>query len=258
VTGSSYGWTYIYYGSLDGTTTVIHQNITQNSAGTNGLEFAVLFNERTGGNDNEQANTAIVNASTGITSWPQNGGGRIEWNVAATNVFEYASNVVVRLVRTGLANRAVKVSYTTYNRSAGPSSYLPASGVVSFAPDETSKDIPITIYDDDIIGADPEFSVELISASGGAWLGDRVTCLVRILNNDIPPTLTITKTAPEEILLQWPTNYTGFRLNYAVNLAAPIATRWRLFTNAVTTNGAFYNVSVSTTNPVQFFRLRKP
>jgi len=49
VPAGSYGWTYIFYGSLPGTTTVIHQNITQNSTSTNGLEFAALFNERTGG-----------------------------------------------------------------------------------------------------------------------------------------------------------------------------------------------------------------
>ena len=184
--GSSYGWTYIFYGSLPGTTTVIHQSITQNSSTTNGLEFAALFNERTsGGNDNEEAHTAIVNASTNVTSWPQAGGGRIEWNVAQTNVYEHASNVIVRLVRTGTTTLPVKVSYTTYSRTAGPSSYLPSAGIVSFAPGETSKNIPITIYDDGIISTNREFSLELISASGGAWLGDRVTCLVRILDTDL-------------------------------------------------------------------------
>ena len=72
----------------------------------------------------------------------------------------------------------------------------------------------------------------------------------------VPPTLTITKIAPEEAILQWPTNYTGYRANYALSFSVP--TPWRLLTNPVTTNGTVYNVPVGTTNSAQFFRLRKP
>jgi hypothetical protein len=69
-----------------------------------------------------------------------------------------------------------------------------------------------------------------------------------------PPALTITITAPAQALLQWPTNYSGFRVNSS--LPAPIF--WRVVSNPVTTNGGLYSVSVTTTNPAQFFRLRKP
>ena len=70
----------------------------------------------------------------------------------------------------------------------------------------------------------------------------------------VPPTLTITKTASTEAILQWATNYTGYRVNST--LATPIL--WRIVTSPVTTNGAVYNVAISTTNSAQFFRLRKP
>jgi hypothetical protein len=70
-----------------------------------------------------------------------------------------------------------------------------------------------------------------------------------------PPKLTIARTAPAEALLQWPTNYPSYRVNYALSLRTPVF--WRLLTNAVTTNGALNTVSVTTTNPAQFFRLRK-
>jgi hypothetical protein len=72
----------------------------------------------------------------------------------------------------------------------------------------------------------------------------------------VPPTLTITKAAPAQAILQWPTNRTGFSLNSATNLRAPIL--WRPFNNAVTVNGTNYNVSIGTTNPTQIFRLRRP
>src|SRR6185369_702038 len=139
VPGTGYGWTYIFYGSLPGTTTVIHQNVTQNSTLTNGLEFAALFNARTGGNDNDEAHTALVNATTNITSWPANGGGAIQWSVTVTNVDKNAGSITVPLVRSGLSTLPVKVSYTTYSKTAGTNNYLPASGIVSFAAGETTK-----------------------------------------------------------------------------------------------------------------------
>jgi hypothetical protein len=71
-----------------------------------------------------------------------------------------------------------------------------------------------------------------------------------------PPTLSIARTAPAQALLQWPTNYADFRVNSSTNLRA--ASFWRLVTNATTVNGAFFSVSVSTTNAAQFFRLRRP
>jgi len=70
------------------------------------------------------------------------------------------------------------------------------------------------------------------------------------------PILTVTKTAPAEVLLQWPTNYTGFMVEGALSLHAP--NLWQPITNGVTVNVAVFNVSVGTTNAAQFFRLHKP
>jgi hypothetical protein len=72
----------------------------------------------------------------------------------------------------------------------------------------------------------------------------------------VPPTLTIAKTALAGALLQWPTNYTGYRVISALGLGA--GSLWSPFTNTVTVNGAVYSISVGTTNAVQFFRLRQP
>jgi hypothetical protein len=71
-----------------------------------------------------------------------------------------------------------------------------------------------------------------------------------------PPSLTVAKTAPAEVLLQWPTNYTDFMVESALSLDAP--SLWQPIINEVTINGAIFSVSVSTTNAAQFFRLHKP
>jgi CubicO group peptidase (beta-lactamase class C family) len=184
VPGSVYNWGYLFYGSLPGTTTVLSQSVTQNSTRTNGLEFAALFNKRMLQNDNEAAYNAINNATTNVTSWPTNGGGRIEWQFASINVPESAGAVSVRLVRTGSSTRPIQISYTTYSKTAGLDDYVPTSGVLSFAAGETFQDISVTILDDQLAEPTEEVLLELISAAGGAWLGDRVTCVLRIVDND--------------------------------------------------------------------------
>jgi hypothetical protein len=70
------------------------------------------------------------------------------------------------------------------------------------------------------------------------------------------PGLTVTKTAPAGVLLEWPTNYTDFMVESALSL--DLGSLWRPITNVVSVNGGVLSVSVSTTNASQFFRLRKP
>ena len=72
----------------------------------------------------------------------------------------------------------------------------------------------------------------------------------------VPPRLTIAKTSPTQVVLQWPTNDAGFIVVSALSLAVP--SPWQPFSNAVTVNGTMFSVSVSTTNTARFFRLHKP
>jgi hypothetical protein len=71
-----------------------------------------------------------------------------------------------------------------------------------------------------------------------------------------PPSLTVAKASPAEVLLQWPTNYTGFLVESVRSLDP--RNLWQPFSNVVTINGAVFSVPASTTNAVQFFRLHRP
>lgn len=186
--GENYSWSYIFYGSLPGVTSVLYQDITENSTSTNGLEFAALFNERDSDpNDNEEAETAIVNAASSITSWPASGGGSIQWSAASTNVNKNAGSVTVSLTRSGASTLPVKVSFTTYPLTAGSSNYTSTAGVVAFGAGVTSQIITVPLLNDGAIDPPKTFSLELLSASGGAWLGDRVSCVVSIIDTNLPP-----------------------------------------------------------------------
>ena len=187
--GITFSWNYIFYGSLPGASSMLIQSINQSSTTTNGLEFAALFNERDSASelDNNEAYTAITNAVAGITSWPTNGGGMIQWSTTATNVNKNAASITVPLVRSWSSTLPVKVSYTTYGLTAGSSNYVSTSGIVTFGAGVTSQNVTIPILNDRVIGPTRQFSLELISASGGAWLGDRLTSIVSILDTNTPP-----------------------------------------------------------------------
>jgi hypothetical protein len=91
-----------------------------------------------------------------------------------------------------------------------------------------------------------------IDGSGQTVYFDDLTYAIGIA----PPSLTVAKAGPAEVLLQWPANYTGFIMESTLRLNIPIL--WQPVTNVVSTNGAYFTVYVSTTNAAQFFRLHKP
>jgi CubicO group peptidase (beta-lactamase class C family) len=192
VPGSSFSWGYLFYGSLAGASSILSQNITQTSSSTNGVEFAALFNERYDQVEgaNIAAYTAITNAIAGISSWPANGGGMIQWSTTSASINKNGGFINIPLTRTGANNLTVKVSYTTYALTASSSNFVAFSGVVTFGSGVTSKNITIPIFNDRVIDPTRQFSLELISASGGAWLGDNVTCVVNILDTNTPPNFT--------------------------------------------------------------------
>jgi hypothetical protein len=111
----------------------------------------------------------------------------IQWQTTATNVNKNAGSVTVSLVRSGATTLPVKVSFTTYALNAGSSNFASTSGIVSFAAGITNRTVTIPILNDRVIDSTKQFSLELISASGGAWLGDHLTCIVNILDTNTPP-----------------------------------------------------------------------
>ena len=91
-----------------------------------------------------------------------------------------------------------------------------------------------------------------IDGSGQTIYFDDITHTVGF----VPPTLKIVKTAAPEALLQWPTNYVGYRANSTVSLTSPVP--WRIVTNVPAINGTVFTVPISMTNDARFYRLRRP
>lgn len=84
----------------------------------------------------------------------------------------------------------VTVSYATSDLTATSSSdYTPASGVLTFAPGETSKTISVATIDDTVAEPSEQFKVTL-SAPSGATIGDD-TGIATIIDDDGEPRVTI-------------------------------------------------------------------
>jgi CubicO group peptidase (beta-lactamase class C family) len=212
-TGYGYGcvWGYGFFGGGPGNSSGIHQDVALNNNSLKALEFALAFNRQ---NLVNLAHDAIVNAANGITSWPAPGGGEIQWEQGEQSVSESTGSVAVHLVRSDLNWRQVKVSYTTYSRTAGVNDYAPQSGVLVFAPGETNKTVVVPITNHGHADPTKEFSLELISASGGAWLGERVTCMVYILDGGGPSLPVITSDPPNQTAMQ------GSNVTFSVSVSS--------------------------------------
>jgi len=176
----NYRWLYTFSGSLSGVNSRIYQDIRQHDGEVNGLEMVLLFNGK-GGMSKIQS---VIQDLVKKESWIPPSGEAIEWNMTETNVMAGDDKVTVQLVRSSSDSSLAKVSYTTYSRTAITESYVPQSGVVTFAPGETHKNVTIKLNS---VGKIPKaFLLELISASNGGWIGDRRTCIVKISNNNKP------------------------------------------------------------------------
>jgi CubicO group peptidase (beta-lactamase class C family) len=256
--GYYYGWDYIFYGSLWGITSVLYQDIDETPTTTNGLEFAALFNQRDGLSDNNaDAESNIVAATSEITSWPTNGGGMVQWGLGTATVYKNAGSLTVNLVRSGLSTRPVKISYTTYPLTAGSADYESSSGVISFAAGQTNVPITIKLLNNPANLSSEQFLLELISASGGAWLGGNLSCVVNVVNTNVQPRFS----GPPSILsgggfssqIYAPT---GLVLN--VDVSSNLLT-WQVLRSLTNTNGF---ISVVDTNApkrkASFYRLTAP
>ncbi len=69
------------------------------------------------------------------------------------------------------------------------------------------------------------------------------------------PLLKLSRPVPQNFQISWPTNFTGYSLEYATNLAAPV---WTTDTNAQTVVGSQTTVNVGSVIGQRFYRLRTP
>src|SRR6185503_13582525 len=87
--------------------------------------------------------------------------------------------------RSGDTNLAASVEYVIQPGTATPDrDYFATNGVLTFAPGETAKTIPIVLLDDRTVELDETVLLYLTNATGGVPLGGQTTSTLFIDNDD--------------------------------------------------------------------------
>jgi hypothetical protein len=111
--------------------------------------------------------------------------GALQFEATEAAADETSGQVVLKVVRTNGSAGTVTVAYATQNGSAlAGTDYTQTSGTLTFAPEETTKEITIPILDDQVVEGTESFLVRLSSPTGRAILGGQLTSTVTIRDDD--------------------------------------------------------------------------
>jgi hypothetical protein len=135
--------------------------------------------------------TAVSLAGTGVV--PQAQPGSIQFSAASFSGNENGGSVTLTLTRTAGTDGAVGVSVTSGGGSASAGAdYGALSTTVTWpAGDGAARTVTLALLDDAIDEPDETVTVALANPTGGAALGSPASATVTIVDNDAPPTQTV-------------------------------------------------------------------
>jgi len=117
--------------------------------------------------------------------------GSLQFEQASYSVNENIAGGTLNIMVTRMGGSFGKISvdYTTLDGTATVANqdYLPVNGVLDFADGELSKNITISINDDNIFEGDETFSINLSNPVGGTSLGQPDTAQISIIENESKP-----------------------------------------------------------------------
>jgi parallel beta-helix repeat protein len=176
----------------EGETYLGFQNVSTNGSGN--ASFTANFPATIAANAAVTATATDSNGNTSefsacVTAKPNPGVLTFNGDVSMPESITPASLQIVRL---GGSAGTVSVDWATHDGTAkSPGDYTAASGTLTFADGETSKNITIPVINDSTFEATESFTVTLSNPTGGATLGSQTTATVTINDDDHPPSLTV-------------------------------------------------------------------
>jgi len=143
-------------------------------------------------------------------------GGTLQFDSSAYSVAENAGSLTVTVTRSGGSAGLTAVSYAANSSSAtAGSDFTATNGTLTFADGETSKTITVPIINDSLDENDEVFSLSLFSVTGSGSLGTPSSAAVTILDDDPPPTISISDAVAFE------GNTAPTLMPFTVSLSAP-------------------------------------
>lgn len=145
-------------------------------------------------------NTALGDAQGVGTIVNDDFAGTLQFSASAYSVSEATASSTITVTRTGGSLGAVAVPYSTSNGTASAATdYASATGTLTFAAGDTApKTFTVTIKTDLLDEANETINLKLGSPTGGAKLGVRSMAALSIIDDDAPPSITITNASVAE------------------------------------------------------------
>lgn len=145
--------------------------------------FNVILSDPTGG--------ALIVPPPNATVTIVDNDSAFHFSSEAFSVDEFASNVVVTVVRTNASTGTVSVRFATGfasledgNLAVGGSDYVSTNGILTFEVGESVKTFTVPILNDTLVEGEEVFRLTLSNPTGGARLGAITNALVTIGDDD--------------------------------------------------------------------------
>ncbi len=150
--------------------------------------------------------------STDLVGYDTNGGiqdlfaflnieqpGQVRFKLAVNDAGENENSATITVSKIGPPGSTVTVAYSTSDGTAiSGIDYTPASGTLTFGPTETEKTFVISALNDSLDENDETVILKLSNVNGSVPFGEPAIAVVRIVDEDPPPTVQINDVTVEE------------------------------------------------------------
>ncbi|MES9831688.1 MAG: Calx-beta domain-containing protein [Candidatus Thiodiazotropha sp. DIVDIV] len=158
-------------------------------------------------------------ASTTITILnddPDNRFASISLEAVSYEIRENDSRITIDVIREGNLDTEVSVAYNTLDGSATQNAdYQPISGTITFAQGISRKRLSIDIINDTLYETESSFTLILSNAGSGAVISDPSTAIIRIIEDDALPFVSIQSPTPRSSTNQGSSGLGGKQTNQA-------------------------------------------
>lgn len=186
------------------TTILASKNFSGSSSADRGAGAALI--------SHDGSTVSYFSGSTDLVGYDTNGGiqdlfaflnieqpGQVRFKFAVNDAVENGSPATVTVSKIGPPGSIVTVAYSTSDGTAiSGADYTPASGTLTFGPTETEKTFSVSALNDSLDENDETVILKLSSVNGIVPFGEPAIAVVRIVDDDPPPTVQINDAIVEE------------------------------------------------------------
>lgn len=185
-------------------TTLASKNFSGSSSADQGASAALI--------SRDGSTVCYFSGSTDLVGYDSNGGiqdlfaylnieqpGQVRFKFAVNDAAENGNFATVTVSKVGPPGSTLTIAYSTSDGTAtSGTDYTPASGTLTFGPTETEKTFTVSVLNDSLDENDETVILKLSDVNGSVFFGEPNIAVLRIVDDDPPPTVRIDDVTVEE------------------------------------------------------------